>query len=172
MTHVEFKKSALYFHAQTLKNLGEDLDNCFFKPVLEGNKPQVGNRRYIFLFKAELDQMSKLDTSYFEFAKKYDDGSWGPKSPRRELYKLVHNGFPHEYAIATNTELDSFVIPTEELILVMDYTPSTVDLDAPVSLELNFETPEIKVPETSRIFDKLLTEATLGDLLYVLKSLK
>jgi hypothetical protein len=175
MTHVEFKKEALYFHAQTLANLGEDVDNCFFKPVLEGNKPQVGPGRYIFLFKGELEQMSKLDTAYFEFARKHDDGTWGPKSDRRELYKLVHNGYPDEHAIPTNPDGESFAIPVDELILVMDYAPAKINLDRPArpaATPQKVIQPELNFKGLDSIFDKPLMQATLGDLVQVLKTLQ
>lgn len=175
MTHVEFKKEALYFHAQTLTNLGENVDNCFFKPVLEGNKPQLGPGRYIFLFKGELEQMSKLDTAYFEFARKHDDGTWGPKSDRRELYKLVHNGYPDEHAIPTSADGESFAIPVDELILVMDYAPAKIDLDRPAKPPVTLQKvtqPELNFKGLDSIFDKPLTQATLGDLVQVLKTLK
>lgn len=175
MTHVEFKKEALYFHAQTLANLGEDVDNCFFKPVLEGNKPQIGPGRYIFLFKKELENMAKLDTAYFEFARKHDDGTWGPKSDRRELYKLVHNGYPDEHAIPTTADGESFAIPVDELILVMDYAPAKIDLDRPsrpVATPQKVTQPELNFQGLDSIFDKPLMQATLGDLVQVLKSLK
>jgi hypothetical protein len=177
MTHVEFKKEALYFHAQTLANFGEDIDNCFFKPVLEGNKPQIGSGRYIFLFKKELEQMARTDAAYFEFARKHDDGTWGPKSDKRELYKLVHNGYPDEHAIPTSTDGESFAIPTDELIMVM------INLDQPESFRVAHTThsqanvsssyqPELNFKSLSSIFDKPLMQATLGDLVEALKTLK
>ena len=191
MTHVEFKKEALFFHAQTLANLGEDIDNCFFKPVLEGNKPQIGAGRYIFLFKKELEQMARTHAAYFEFARKHDDGTWGPKSDKRELYKLVHNGFPDEHAIPTSSDGESFAISTDELIMVMDYTPAKVNLDQPVRVSLDQPEsfgvahtthsqanvsssyqPEINFKSLSSIFDKPLMQATLGDLVEALKTLK
>lgn len=175
MTHVEFKKEALYFHAQTLANLGEDVDNCFFKPVLEGTKPQIGSGRFIFLFKGEIEQMSKFDTAYFEFAKRDDDGNWKPKSDRRELYKLVHNGYPDEHAVPTNPDGESFGIPVDELILVMDYAPAKIDLDRPsrpATTPQKVIQPELNFQGLDSIFDKPLMQATLGDLVQVLKTLK
>jgi hypothetical protein len=183
MTHIEFKKEALYFHAQTLANFGEDVDNCFFKPVLEGNKPQIGSGRYIFLFKKELEQMARTDAAYFEFARRYDDGAWGPKSDKRELYKLVHNGYPDEHAIPTSDDGEGFAISTDELIMVMDYTPPTVNLNQPVKISVvhntNYQTkvssnyqPELNFQSLSSILDKRVTDATLGDLVEAFKTLR
>lgn len=176
MTHLEARKEALYFHAQTLNSLGEDVDNCFLKPVLEGGKRDIGDGRYIFLFNNELAAMSKTESAYFEFYKKEKGiDHWEPKSTTRDLYKLVHNGHPEEYAIPTDD--DKCAIPVEDLVLVMSYTPSKVDLDAFVP-QRTVEKPEkfsqgsLNFSSLSSIFDKPLMEVTLGEFIEALKTLK
>lgn len=174
MTHIDAKQDGLFFHAQTLASLGEDIDNCFYKPVLEGRKPEVGEGRYIFLFKKELDAMSKIDTAYFEFFKKSNDGDeWWPKDVNRGLYKLVHNGHPYEYAIQVDGE--KYVIDTEELVLVMQYAPAEINLDrppkSPIQTEKVFQ-KELNFSSLDSIFDKPLIQVTVGEFIQILKSIK